>query len=198
MSGEDMGEIVPPEEREQSFAHKPLWKRTLIVAAGPGFNFFLSYLIFSAWLAMGAPLPIPTFAELSPTIDAIRADSPAAQAGLHVGDRVTRIDEREITTKNEVYATVAESDGRSLTVEVRRGDTLKTYVVTPELYDPEDVEHPLYVIGIEEAAPVVTAVMPEMPAAQAGLEEGDRILEIQGEPIQTWSQMTRIIKAHPE
>lgn len=197
MSGEDLGETVSPEEREGSFAHKPLWKRTLIVAAGPGFNFFLSYLIFSAWLAFGAPLPIPTFAELSPTIDAIRTDSPASQAGLRVGDRVTKVDEQEITTKNEVYATIAESGGRSLAIEVRRGDALKTFVITPELYDPENVEHPLYIIGIEEAAPIVTAVMPEMPAAQAGLQEGDRILEIQGETIQTWSQMTRIIKAHP-
>ena len=146
---------------------------------------------------MGAPLPIPTFAEILPTIDAIRADSPAGQAGIQVGDRVTKIDEQDITTKNEVYAAVAESGGRSLTVEVRRGDTLKTFLVTPELYDPENVEHPLYVIGIEEAAPIVTAVMPDMPAAEAGLKENDRILEIQGETIQTWSQMTRIVKAHP-
>ena len=215
MFGEDGGEPVPLEEQEQSFSHKPLWKRTLIVAAGPGFNFFLSYLIFSAWLAMGAPLPIPTFAELSPTIDAMRPDSPAGQAGLRVGDRITRIDEQDITTKNEVYAAVAESNGRSLDIEVRRGDTLKAFLVTPELYEPEnigraDVEradtrslrsgqapvHP-YVIGIEEAAPVVTAIMPDMPASRAGLHEGDRILEIQGEAIQTWSQMTRIVKAHP-
>ncbi len=197
MFGEDIGETVPPEERQHSFSHKSLWKRTLIVAAGPGFNFFLSYLIFSAWLAVGAPLPIPTFAELSPTIDALRPDSPAGRAGLHVGDRITRIDEQEITTKNEIYVTVAESHGRSLAVEVRRDHTLKTYVVTPELYDPEDVEHPLYVIGIEEAAPIVTAVMPDMPAALAGVREGDRILEIQGEAIHTWAQMTRIIKSHP-
>ena len=203
MFGEDVGETVAPEERERSFSHKPLWKRTLIVAAGPGFNFFLSYLIFSAWLAVGAPLPIPTFAELSPTIDAIRTNSPAGQAGLQVGDRITRIDEQDITTKNEIYAAVAESNGRALTVEVRRGDTLKTFLITPELYDPENVERadtqvrPYYIIGIEEAAPVVTAIMPDMPAADAGLEEGDRILEIQGERIQTWTQMTRIIKAHP-
>ena len=197
MFGEDVHETVSPDERERSFSHKPLWKRTLIVAAGPGFNFFLSYLIFSAWLAMGSPLPIPTFDEISPTIDAIRANSPAGQAGLQVGDRITRIDEREMTTKNDVYAAVAESDGRSLTVEVRRGDILKTFLVTPELYDPEDVEHPLYVIGIEEAAPIVTAVMSDTPAAEAGLKEGDCILEIQGETIQTWSRMTHIIKAHP-
>ncbi len=198
MFGEDTGEVVAPEERERSFTHKPLWKRTLIVAAGPGFNFFLSYLIFSAWLAMGAPLPIPTFDELSPTIDAIRAESPADQAGLRVGDRITRIDAQEMTTKNDVYAAIAESGGRALTIEVRRGDESKTFFLTPERYDTQDVEPPLYVIGIEEAAPIVTAIMPDMPAARAGLRKGDRFLAIQGNPIQTWSEMTRIVKANPE
>ena len=63
MFGEDLGESISPQEQEESFVHKSLWKRTLIVAAGPGFNFLLSYLIFSAWLATGAPLPVPTFEE---------------------------------------------------------------------------------------------------------------------------------------
>ena len=197
MFGEDIGETVSPEEQERSFVHKPLWKRSLIVAAGPGFNFLLSYLIFSAWLAMGSPLPIPTFDELSPIIEAIRAESPASQAGLQVGDRITRIDERDVTTKNDVYAAIAESGGRSITVEVQRGDKLKTFFITPELYDPDVVENPIYIIGVEEAAPIVTSVMPNMPAAQAGLQEGDRILEIQEETIQTWSQMSQIIRAHP-
>ncbi len=197
MFGEDGGEPVAPEERERSFVHKPLWKRTLIVAAGPGFNFLLSYLIFSAWLAMGAPLPIPSFAELAPTINAIGADSPAAQAGLHVGDRITSIDEREITTQSDVYTAMAQSGGRALAVEVRRGDELKAFVVTPDLYDPDDRENPVYVIGIEDAPPIVTSVMPDTPAQAAGIEDGDRIRAIQGEQMHTWSQMTNMIRTHP-
>lgn len=197
MFGEEVGDAVSPEEREQSFVHKPLWKRTLIVAAGPGFNFLLSYLIFSAWLAMGFPLPIPTFAELSPTIDAVKADSPADKAGLHVGDRILTINERDVPTRSSVYEAIAESRGRSLTVEVRRGDALKAFVVTPTLHDPDDFENPVYVIGIEEAPPLVTSVMPDTPAERAGLADGDRILAIQGDQIHTWIQMTNIVRAHP-
>ena len=91
MFGEDISETVSPQEQGQSFVHKSLLKRTLIVAAGPGFNFLLSYIIFSVWFATGAALPIPTFEELSPTISAIRAESPASLAGLAIGDKVTRI-----------------------------------------------------------------------------------------------------------
>ncbi len=197
MFGEDTGETITPEERKRSFVHKPLWKRTLIVAAGPGFNFLLSYLIFSAWLAMGAPLPIPSFSELSPTIHALKAESPVARAGLHIGDRITKIDEHEITTKGDAHAALAESGGREVTVTVRRGDALKTFAVTPERDDPPSGDQTRYVIGIEEAPPLVTSVMPNMPAEAAGFEDNDRVLTIQGEPIHTWSQMTNMIRANP-
>ncbi len=203
MFGEDTGELIPPAERERSFVHKPLWKRALIVAAGPGFNFLLSYLIFSGWLAMGMPLPVPSFGQFLPTINAITSDSPADRAGLHIGDRITTIDEREITTKRDVAAALAESGGRAVTLKVRRGETLKTVVVTPERRGPPATDDPdsdetEYVIGIEDAPPLVTSVIPDTPAEAAGFEDGDRVLAIQGEPVQTWSQMTDVIRAHPD
>ena len=204
MFGEDTGETVAPEERERSFSHKPLWKRSLIVAAGPGFNFLLSYLIFSAWLATGMPLPIPSFSELSPTINALKAESPVSRAGLRLGDLITKIDAHEITTKSDVHAALANNGGQAVTVEVRRGKALKAFVVTPEPYDPpapygpDSDEKTRYVIGIEEAPPIVTSVMPNMPAETAGFKDGDRVLAIEGEPIHTWSQMTGVIRAHPD
>ena len=51
--GEDEAEAVTPDDRRRSFAHQGLWGKVLIVAAGPGFNFILAYLIFAAWLATG-------------------------------------------------------------------------------------------------------------------------------------------------
>ena len=194
MFGEDVSETVSPQEREQSFVHKSLLKRTLIVAAGPGFNFLLSYIIFSVWLATGTALPIPTFEELPPTISAIRVESPASLSGLVVGDKITRINDQEITTQHDVYAKIAESKGRPLTFEVLRHGQYKTFIITPEPMEPSAREETVYVIGIEEAAPVATSVMPDMPAEASGLHDGDKIIEIQGEAIHTWSQMTKIVR----
>jgi regulator of sigma E protease len=89
--GEDEAEATTQEDRARSFAHKGLWGKVLIVAAGPGFNFILAYLIFAGWLATGAPLPIPTFQDLTPDIEAMAPGSPADTAGIHVGDRISRI-----------------------------------------------------------------------------------------------------------
>ena len=60
--------------------------------------------------------------------------------------------------------------------------------------DPNPTDEPVYLIGIEEAAPVVTSVIPDMPAMDGGLQEGDRIVAIENEPIHTWSQMTKIVQ----
>ncbi|MEC4674427.1 MAG: RIP metalloprotease RseP [Nitrospirota bacterium] len=201
MFGEDTNEPITPAEQEQSFSHKSLWKRSLIVAAGPGFNFLLSYLIFTSWLALGYPLPVPTFEEIIPTIDAMRPDSPAAVGGLQVGDRIVRVNDKEITTQQDLYAAISESAGRSVTIEVARAGQYKTFVITPEVSNLENhknQEAPVYVIGIEETAPMVNSVKPDSPAEYAGLQNNDRIIEIEGEPIHTWSQMTKIVRNHPD
>src|SRR2546428_448901 len=65
MLGEDLGDEVSEEDKQRSFAHTPLLRRAAIVAAGPVFNLLLAYLIFTAWLATGAPLFVPSFAHLA-------------------------------------------------------------------------------------------------------------------------------------
>lgn len=200
MFGEDSNDPILPAEQEQSFSHKSLWKRSLIVAAGPAFNFLLSYLIFTTWLALGYPLPVPTFDEISPTVNAMRPDSPAAIAGLQVGDRIVRINDKDVTTQQDLHAALADSGGRSLTIEVARSTQYKTFVLTPKvshLETQEKEDPPLYTIGIDEAAPLVSSVMPDSPAELAGLQVDDRIIEIRGEPVHTWSQMTDIVRSHP-
>src|SRR5438105_9157208 len=81
MLGEDLGDAVSEEEKQRSFAHAPLLKRTAIVAAGPVFNLLLAYLIFTAWLAAGGPLFVPSFADLASNVEAAVPRSPAAARG---------------------------------------------------------------------------------------------------------------------
>jgi regulator of sigma E protease len=50
---------------------------------------------------------------------------------------------------------------------------------------------------MEETAPLITAVMSGSPAMAAGFQEGDRVVNIEGEDIHTWSQMTGFVKDNP-
>ena len=197
--GEDEAEAITPEDRRRSFVHQGLWGKVLIVAAGPGFNFILAYLIFAAWLSTGYTLPVPSFRDIAPVIEAVAADSPAAKAGLMVGDQIKKIDGRDIATRVELLDAAAKGKGAPLTLEVLRDGHLQTVTVTPTTAPGQSAqnEEPGYYLGIEEIPPVVNEVVPGKPASAAGFKEGDRVLSIEGNPIHTWTQMTGLVKESP-
>jgi regulator of sigma E protease len=197
--GEDETEATTQEDRARSFAHKGLWSKVLIVAAGPGFNFILAYFIFAGWLATGAPLFVPTFQDLTPDIEAMVPGSPADTAGIRVGDRVSRVNGQDISTRNELFDAVAKSNGQPLTLEIKRGEQTKTLTVTPtKAPGPQaSAQEPGYYLGVEETPPLVTSVVQSSPAAKAGLQAGDHVVSIEGQTIHTWSQMTGIVKENP-
>lgn len=197
--GEDEAEATTQEDRARSFAHKGLWGKVLIVAAGPGFNFILAYFIFAGWLATGTPLFVPTFQDLTPDIEAMVPGSPADVAGIQVGDRVSRVNGEVISTRTELFDAVAKSKGQALTLEIKRDGQIKTVKVTPTIAPGQQTstQEPGYYLGVEEAPPLVTSVMQSSPAAKAGLQTGDHVVSIDGLTIHTWSQMTGIVKESP-
>ena len=197
--GEDEAEAITPEDRRRSFVHQTLWGKVLIVSAGPGFNFILAYLIFAAWLATGYTLPVPSFKDIAPVLEAVAPESPAAKAGLMVGDQIKKIDGRDIATRVELLDAAAKGKGAPLTLEVLRNGRLETLTVTP-IPAPGPAhkgEEAGYYLGIEEIPPVVNEVVPGKPAAAAGFREGDRVLSIDGTLIHTWTQMTSLVKDNP-
>lgn len=197
--GEDEAEATTPEDRRRSFAHQGLWGKILIVAAGPGFNFILAYLIFAGWLSTGAPLFVPTFRDLSPDVEALVPGSPAATAGVDIGDRIVTVNGKAISTRTELLDAVGKSKGEPLAIDVRRDGQIKSFSLTPTVIHNSGGggEEPLYTIGVEETPPLVTSVMHGSPASAAGMQTGDRIVNIEGQPIYTWSQMTGFVRDNP-
>lgn len=131
MLGEDIGDEVSEEDKRRSFAHASLSKRFAIVAAGPVFNLVLAYLIFTAWLATGAPLFVPSFADLAPSVETVVAGSPAEAAGVRAGDKILQIADKRITTWSEMTDLVKRNPGRPLPVIVEREGRTETLTITP-------------------------------------------------------------------
>src|SRR4029079_9718162 len=156
--GEDEAEATTQEDRARSFAHKGLWGKVLIVAAGPGFNFILAYFIFAGWIATGATLFVPTFQDLPPDIEGMVPGSPADTAGIQIGDRVSRVNGHDISTRTELFDAVAKSSGQALTLEIKRGEQIKIVTVTPTTAPgPQtSAQEPGYYLGVEETPPLVT------------------------------------------
>jgi len=61
--------------------------------------------------------------------------------------------------------------------------------VTPELAEEFDLE--------QETGALVSRVFPGSPAAEAGLERGDVIMEFNGEPISSWQELPQVVADTP-
>src|SRR2546428_10654594 len=131
MLGEDLGDEVSEADKQRSFAHAPLLMRTAIVAAGPVFNLLLASLIFTAWLATGAPLFVPSFADLASHVEPAGPGSPAEAAGLRKGDKIVQIGDKRITTWNAMTDIVKRNPGTPLPLIVERGGRTEKLTIPP-------------------------------------------------------------------
>jgi len=91
------------------------WKRVAAIAAGPGMNVLVAFVIFFAVYLTGAPSQTP-----STEVAQVEANAPAAAAGLRPGDRIVAIDGRRTRTFAEVSKQVGNSRGRPISVTVER------------------------------------------------------------------------------
>lgn len=130
----EKGEDAPalsPEDQKRSFSHAPVWKRIMIVAAGPVFNMLLAYLIFAGALSIGVPMYVPDFDSLMPVVETVVENAPAQAAGIKPGDRIVSINDQKISTWVQMTEIIYGSAGKPLTITVERDHQNLSLTVTP-------------------------------------------------------------------
>ena len=151
MVGESPDSELDPSDIPISFTHKHVFKRILIVAAGPLFNILLALIIFFGIFQISGLL------ILKPGIGDVNEGTPAYTAELKKDDLVVSIDGADISSWEDMANAIMASKGKTLAISVLRGDTILTKNVTPELKQfknifNEDVDR--YVIGITASGEV--------------------------------------------
>jgi regulator of sigma E protease len=198
MMGEESpmeGGAALPFDPKKAFALKPLWARFLIVFAGPGMNLVLAAVIFAAVLAtVGRPVWPAVVGKVSES-------TPAAAAGLRTGDVITAVTGTPIRYWEDLERAVAESNGRPLALSVRRGQSEQTLTVTPRrkpVTDPIFKEQrEVWDIGAgPQLVPQISSVAPDSPAANAGLQAGDVVVAVAGQPVYTPEDLVEAIRTH--
>ena len=109
-----------------AFQQASLWKRALIVAAGPVTNLLVAIAILAGFFAI---LGKPSFSEESTTVAIFGEQSPAREAGIEIGDRIVSIDGVPTSTFDQVVENVALYPDQVLSIEVDRGGKSFTYAV---------------------------------------------------------------------
>lgn len=125
----DEADKATPEERDGSFHHAALWKRALIVFAGPAMNIIITLAIFASFFAFFGK---PVSADPSETnvIQSFAEQSAAREAGLEEGDRIVAIDGDRISQFQDIQDRVLMFPGETIEVAVLRDGDRVTIPVT--------------------------------------------------------------------
>ncbi|MBQ9378005.1 MAG: RIP metalloprotease RseP [Schwartzia sp.] len=121
------------EAGERGYCEKPIWKRMVVIFAGPLMNFLLPIVIFFfIFMAVGVSEPStrPELGELIP-------DQPAAMAGLRKGDVVESINGVPVEAWDDIVRLVRAADGQPLKFAYRRDGEARQATVIP-IYDKQE------------------------------------------------------------
>lgn len=118
---------------ERAFNRKPAWAKALVIVAGPFMNFLLAVLVLAGMITWYGT-------SVTPYIESAAADTPAYEAGLRSGDRITGINGEDTFTGREISDAIQAAAAESDFVEVTYlpGGTGDEVTVTVQFREDED------------------------------------------------------------
>jgi len=120
------------EDRKKLFILKPLYQRSVIVAAGPLANFFLAIIIF-------AIINMFVGKDMTPAIiEEVQKNSPAFVAGMQKNDKIISIGNNKVQSILEVSTFINTSTSETIEFLVLRNDEEISLLVKPDLVDGKD------------------------------------------------------------
>lgn len=175
-----MGGEMPEEATgdPDEFVSKPRWQRILVYLAGPAANVVLAVVLIAGVFMSGH------FAQglqnLPPEVGFVAEGSAGEAAGLEPGDRILSVGGEPVETWDDFSFLVATSPEKPMELRVERGDEIFETTLVPTKEERNEIGESG--LGPELQLRLV-AVLEGTPAEEAGLESGDRILTLDGEPV---------------
>ncbi len=193
---------VAAAELAQSFTRRPHWQRIAVLLAGPAANFLFAILLLAGMVLVSGTT------ELRPLQGLPLANSPAARAGVHLGDEVLAVNGRTVSSQADVCFGLTEgvASGKPLTLLLRAANGQQRLAPFPLMTSGDrraltDPASALDCLGLQVQRLPVRAVLGELkaggPAQRSGLRPGDEILSINNEPVRDYQAMVVLVRAHP-
>lgn len=187
MAGDTPEENQPANPDE--FLSKPKWQRFLILLAGPLMNIIIALVFVAGLLMMGTEKW-----AIGTVVGSVEPGKPGAKAGLQRGDRIVAIGSERVENFDDLRMAISLQAGTPLRVEYIRDGVRRTTVLTPERENTD-----LGPIGRAFIVPyhptIVGSVLPDSPAARAGLRPGDRIAAANGRPTPEYPAFSEAFEA---
>lgn len=191
LAGENPEDAHGNDPRE--FSSRSPVDRAKIVLAGPIMNLVLGFMLFPVVFLIGTE--IPKYFKDPPVIGWVEKGSAASRAGFLPGDKVLEVDGTPVENWERLKNLIVINPTRPITVSVSRNGTLMRKDLTPSADETSGAGDAGFYPPI---APVVGGVIPDSPAAQAGLKTGDLLLALNEVPLIHWFQLPELIQQNGE
>ena len=184
--------VAPPPD---SLAAQPLWKKLVILLAGPAMNLVLPVVVMAGSLWVGIE-------RSDNSVGTVEVGSPAAEAGIQPGDRVLALDGTKVVFWDDFERAVREKPGATLTLSLARGDEpFERQLAVSERAGVDLLGQKGEVgwLGLQHHRQSATLAIlePDAPAARAGLRSGDRVVAVAGAPVEDWTGLAAAYAAAP-
>ena len=189
---------VSREDRPRAFNRQSVAARIFIVLAGPVANFLLAWLLYWVLFIVGLP-------GMKPVLGDPPANTPAAVAGIQNGDTLRMLGDEPVYTWTDarwlLLKEAVRREAVNIEVETARGARV-SHRLDLSAITKDDLDRDfLGKLGLRPYRPNVPAelgrVLPGSAGERAGLQQGDRVIGMDGKPVATWFDFTALVSANP-
>lgn len=182
-------EFLEQEPKEDEFRSKPVWQRMIVITAGVIFNAILAVIIYAGIaLSYGEDvIPIDSIQGLY-----ISEESVAHEVGFRTGDRIIGINGERVEYFNDIFNPAAIT-GRDLSFMIVRDGDVQNLSTPPNFLD--QIGEQGFLNQNNTLPSKISAVLEGSPAQEAGFQEGDRVISINGETVGFWIQLVEKIQS---
>lgn len=187
------------QDLERAFNRQAIWKRMLIVIAGPMANLFLAIVIYWTLFMSG-------MTGLSPILGEIPKDSIAAKSGLQANDKILQVNSVPVKTWQDVNWEILNTifDNKTMVLTVLSTDH-QTHERTLHFSDVDTSsidENTLSNAGLKpphiDLPAIIGEVSEDGAAKRAGLRQNDRIIKVNGLVVENWEAFVEFVRASPQ
>lgn len=125
---------VPENMRHLTFMAQKLWKRAVIIFAGPAMNYVFAVMMLTGIMFFAG------VGELAPVIGTVMENSAAEEAGVQAGDRVVSLNGNPVESYPDIQRIVRVTEfGKPLVMEIERSGETLTINVMPRQMEGYDI-----------------------------------------------------------
>ncbi len=181
-------EHLDQEPQPWEFRAKPIWQRMIVISAGVIMNILLALVILWAVAFSEGKILQPITA-----VGYVLPESPAEKAGIQRGDIIREINGIPMEYWTDVENTIyAELIGQDITLRVERGGT--EVDLSLDRASIPSISEERFGIFPSGVLPTVGVVDAGKPAEEIGMQPGDVIQSINGEPVDFYTLSATVKK----